>query len=606
MLRVSSWLAAAACFGLAPAAAAQSLDADADGDDEEYILAFEADRVEVDGDLRELELRGNVDVQVGRYRLTSQYLEVERTKRGVFVRGRGEVAACPCPESPVTVGFTWARLAPPTDYFVRNATLRVGGVPILWVPVLWLRSPDRVALLPPKVAWRGHDGLLLGSGVHVPLGSSKHTLDFTAAGYVEGGVELEARLLTPETTTRVTWDRLRTDLLAMEAVGFDAPVESAAVSWRIDAVRGPERGRRATIDLEEASRRYDRAAVAAYRTSPRANLALGVTADAARGGPLDELGTAGPRVHVGFAEAVGDVGSADFALDARSLRTRGQAELTTVAQRGELRFDARPGPLAASLELDERTSATVSEVLDGTTAAGRARVELSLPLVRQFGRISHWVQPFGEGTLGGVETRGAPLDAGSLLPGRFIAGLGGVRTRLGNHYARSAGSLALRAGVVETRQNVESVVAWRASTASRRIGLSAEGGWTPERDAVVSVARLRVGASDDIHLGVSAEGNSGGPLRLVRLVSDDGWHTPVSPWLDGDGWSTGASMGIPWTSWLATQAAVDWDLTEGQLLAVRGSIAYRHPCGCLAALAWAGHRIGRDGLDAWVALDLIP
>jgi hypothetical protein len=38
---------------------------------------------------------------------------------------------------------------------------------------------------------------------------------------------------------------------------------------------------------------------------------------------------------------------------------------------------------------------------------------------------------------------------------------------------------------------------------------------------------------------------------------------------------------------------VDYDLTHDTLLAVRGAVAYRHPCGCLAVTLWGGSRLGR-------------
>jgi hypothetical protein len=50
----------------------------------------------------------------------------------------------------------------------------------------------------------------------------------------------------------------------------------------------------------------------------------------------------------------------------------------------------------------------------------------------------------------------------------------------------------------------------------------------------------------------------------------------------------------------------DYDLEHSELLGVRGSLGYRHPCGCLATVAWAGQRLARDGIDAWFTLDLMP
>ena len=146
-------------------------------------VRFAADRLDLDPKLSRLELRGRVFVAFDRYRLTGDRLRIGKTPRGVEVDGTGSVAFCPCVEPPVTVGFTWARIGP-TDLVLQNPVLRVGGVPVFWLPYLWMRSPRRVGLLPINVAWRGDDGLLLGSGVHVPIGE-RDELDVRAAGYLQ-------------------------------------------------------------------------------------------------------------------------------------------------------------------------------------------------------------------------------------------------------------------------------------------------------------------------------------------------------------------------------------------------------------------------------------
>jgi hypothetical protein len=70
--------------------------------------------------------------------------------------------------------------------------------------------------------------------------------------------------------------------------------------------------------------------------------------------------------------------------------------------------------------------------------------------------------------------------------------------------------------------------------------------------------------------------------------------------------SLGAELAIPWASWLTSEFGGDYDATADELLAVSSSLSYRHPCGCLSAVAWAGHRVGRDGFDAWLGVHLLP
>ena len=218
--------------------------------------------MELDPELMKLELSRKVTIVVDRYRLTAERLTLSRTQRGVEIDGEGRVAFCPCENAPVSFGFQQAIVAPPTDLFVQGATVRVGDVPVLWTPILWLRSPDRFGLLPPKLAWRGEEGLVAGAGVHVPLagkrGPTLSALDLGAAGYLRGGIDLETRLTTPGTSTRVRWDHLHDSLLAVDAHGAGASRDGAAAAVRVDAIRGA-RGLAGTLELEPVSRRWDHA-----------------------------------------------------------------------------------------------------------------------------------------------------------------------------------------------------------------------------------------------------------------------------------------------------------------------------------------------------------
>jgi len=79
---------------------------------------------------------------------------------------------------------------------------------------------------------------------------------------------------------------------------------------------------------------------------------------------------------------------------------------------------------------------------------------------------------------------------------------------------------------------------------------------------------------------------------LSRLFSR-GWDAPLTPYFAMSGWATSGTVGVPWTTLLGSLATVDYDLTHDTLLAVRGALAYRHPCGCLAVIVWGGSRLGR-------------
>src|SRR6187399_606284 len=96
----------------------------------EYRVDFSAGRVEVDVRLNELELSEDVLVVVDRYRLTADELKLGRSDRGIVVDGNGRVAFCRCADPPVSVSFSGATVAPPTDLLIENPALRVWGVPV--------------------------------------------------------------------------------------------------------------------------------------------------------------------------------------------------------------------------------------------------------------------------------------------------------------------------------------------------------------------------------------------------------------------------------------------------------------------------------------------
>jgi hypothetical protein len=47
----------------------------------------------------------------------------------------------------------------------------------------------------------------------------------------------------------------------------------------------------------------------------------------------------------------------------------------------------------------------------------------------------------------------------------------------------------------------------------------------------------------------------------------------------------------------------DVDATHRELVGARGGIALRDRCGCVTLRVNGSHRIGRPGVDVWVALD---
>lgn len=594
-----------------------------------YRLDFRAGRVEADSNLDRIELSDHVVVRVDRYRLTSDRLRLSRGPRGIVVDGNGRVAFCPCPDPPVSIGFSSATVAPPTDLLVENPTLRVGNVPVLWLPYGWFRSSDRLGLLPPRLAYRGDDGLLVGGGIHVPVGRSARAaapaigtdgrrtpehgpflVDLRGAGYVKGGAEVELGVSTPGTENRVRWDHLNTSLLELDAHGASTGREGATAAYRVDAIRGG-RAKRGTVALEPAVRRYDRAFASVARADGAVIGGVGVSATLPRGGPFEQLGSVGPFAHAGLGAPLGDVGRASASLSADTTKGHGLGTLSRVAERGELELDGRPGPFGVSGAVRADARLENEDVAVARAALVGAELRAGLPLVRDYGSdadpLRHEIEPFALGRAALGTHSGALVDPTPFDDQTILLAAAGLRTALGSWGERASVALEVTGGMGGQRDALEPVMRGRLIGRARWFALSSMAAWLPDRDrALVTVGRARLGRIDTPNLTGYAEGRLKVDAPLGRFLAADAWDGPRVGFFDQPGWTTGGELGVPVTVWLATAVGADWDVTARELLGVRGSLGYRHRCGCLAALAWAGKRIGRDGVDAWLTVDILP
>jgi hypothetical protein len=585
-----------------------------------------ANEVVLDARTREMLLRGDVRVDAPPFHLKSDALRVQRDARGALdVEGRGRLTFCPCLGSPLAIRFEGATVAPPGDLILRSPTLEVLGAPVLWAPYFWLRSPGKPGILPPDVAYRGADGMFLGEGVHLPWArdDASHGLDVRAGGYFEGGTAIDATMGTASTSTRVAWDHLRGDGLTLDARGV---VEShdATLAWDGDAIRGG-RGVRATTDLEAASRVYDRGrAETAWTIADGWTFATTLRSTTLRGGDLLDLGARGPGASLRNAGALGGAGAYDVAVEGGAIAEPGRSVTYARGEAGSLLAD-RWGAAAVSLALRAAGDAVadgehVGDSRSGSDGAASARVRVAVPFARAFASDGvndpwiHRVEPSIGAAL--LATHGADLLG--VMPGR---GLGAVRgdawvadaalaseqgrwgARVGSEVAISGGAL----GSLDDGSSPRFVGRGRAALTSRPFALSAEAARVaPVGNAGgggAMVARVRVGAVDGIHLTLLAAERDGIDPVAARALTD----APVEPsggFLASSGWTVGARARIPWTSWLATTGGADGDLTAQVLVAARGGIELRDHCGCLVVRANGAHRIGRDGVDVWVTIDL--
>jgi hypothetical protein len=573
----------------------------------EYRVEFSADRVEVDGELGSLKLDGNVRVQAQRYRLKSPHLELQRGPRGVEADGSADLAFCTCDDPPVKLRVSKALLAPPTDALFGGTTLEVGGLPVFWLPGLWLRAPTRFGLIFPRLSYRGADGVFVGSGAYLPLevedGRVTKSLTVGGGAYLVRGARLEAELDTEASSSRVAWDHVEHTALEVDAHG-SAALSDATFAYRVDALRGARAPVESSV-LEVAARRTDRVRISVSHVDEFA-LGFGVRADAPRAGALGDFGAAGPELYLGAAQALGANASYDAFGSARTTVLTGNHSQTALTERAMLSANLRPGPLGIGVVGAESGDLQVGEFRSDGLLRGGLQARAGVPLLRTFGSLSHYVEPvLVVRGLVESEPRGTALNAT-----RTLLAAGGVDTSLGERATRHAASLSLRAGALEragSNPDDAAFVALTRTTADTRfIGASQSLALLGKSPALISLSRLRVGASDGLHLLLHADGASNGSPAQARVLFDETWFDPARPFLDRAGWSGGSEVSVPWTRAFSTTGSLDYDLTERSLLAAWGGFGYRHPCGCLAVASFVGHRVGREGFDAWIGFDLAP
>ena len=364
---------------LGRSAAAQDLPPDEDPSRWLKDLDLEAGSVEADLRLRELDLRDGVKVRLHPYYLHADRIHLSLGKWGVRVKGFGLLTFCPCEDPPVAIGFSGGWAGPPDELIVENPTLRVLGLPILWLPYLWLRSPRKIGLTTPDVSFRGPDGLFLGQGLHLPLGKG---LELAAGTYVRGGFALSADLATEHTSTLIRFDYRSTEAVRDVPGGAGLSIDSRGVvgttTWDVDAIRGA-RGLRTTLDLEQLARPYDHADGIA-RVGP---VAFGVSALDVRGAPMDAMSVTRPWVGLAAAIPTGRIGGSNGSITFGPRFVRGrEAELISDATLAQvLAAPLGVAAMAVSLRADGRVARSGGRL--GAFAVD-ARSELSLPLARAF------------------------------------------------------------------------------------------------------------------------------------------------------------------------------------------------------------------------------
>jgi hypothetical protein len=593
-------------------------------------VGFSADELQLDTRSQALDAAGHVRVDEPPFHLTSDALRLRRVSIGMLLEGKGTVAFCPCLGEPLAVRFSGATLAPPHDLILRDPVLEVFGVPVAWAPVFWLRSPGRVGLLPPDLAWRGGDGFFAGGGIHVPWtqGDLARGLDLRAGGYVDGGVAVETTLRTTATETRVRWDRLRGDdgvsIAAHGATAIANGDRADSVAWDVDALRGP-RAVTATSDLDAAARPFDRAAAqAAWRPDGWA-LGAGVRTVALRGSPVLDVGVGGPVVALRRSDALGNAGTYDATLEGGQVAGGGLGATSFARAEGGALLATRAGALGASLAVRALGDVADDGARSGVDGVVQARASLALPLAREFASAdandpwTHRTEPRVEAAVLAAHTGDVlVVPAGRGLPdafgdGRAWIAAGGWSNAFGRAGSRQAAELDAVAGVVGDSDGVRPLLRGVASASGPWVGVRAEvarivplgsaseAGF--DRAGGAFIGTVRLGPASSLHVTANAAERDGVDPIVARALVDAPFEA-ASGFLATTGWTGGGRVGLPLGSRITTRAGADVDLTAGDLVAAVGSLEIHDPCGCVVVRANAAHRIGRGGVDAWVAIDL--
>jgi hypothetical protein len=485
-----------------------------------------------------------------------------------------------------------------------------------------------VGLLPPDLAWRGADGFFAGGGVHVPWrnGDAAHGFDLRGGAYFDGGAVVDGRLWTSATDTHVRWDDLHGNsgvtVLAhgATAIANGARVDSAA--WDVDALRGA-RAVQATTDLDAAAKPFDRATAQAAWRPDGWIIGSQVRAVALRGSFVLDDGVAGPVLDVRRAGAIANAGAYDVTFEGGQLAGGGFGATSFAQAEGGALLAARFGAVGASLALRGLGDVADNGEREGVDGVAQLRAALSLPLAGEYASEDasdpwvHRTEPRLEGAVVAAQTdgvlvvpagRGAPDSIGAETA--WITAVGWTNT-VGRSGSRAGMDIDVAGGTIGEGEDIRPLLravatmggpwlAFRADFARVLRVAFLDAGASP---GGALIASARVGPASGLHVAAHAAERDGVDPYAARALLDVPFEA-ASGFLSAPGWTGGAGVGIPFGPRITVRGGADVDLQAGELVAALGSLELHDPCGCVVVRATAAHRIGREGIDAWVSVDL--
>jgi hypothetical protein len=285
---------------------------------------------------------------------------------------------------------------------------------------------------------------------------------------------------------------------------------------------------------------------------------------------------------------------------------------------GGIEFSARAFAMVARMSVRENVMAADAGRTSAFDALGAARVELAAPLARVFADdvapLVHVIEPRLRASVMAARTSGAYFaETGRPLgAGKMATASAGVRTAWGRLLGHAGASIEADVGGVGTLDDAglsgaTPVARGRASWSSRFVGLGAEGATGLDGDeSGVFVGKGRLGEQDGWHLAVKGAGRRGFNPLAARALAGATAEEPSGGWLSAEGWSGGAEIAARLARSVGARISAEQDFTSRTLLQVRGSLGYAHPCRCISIDGFVGKRLGRDGVDVWVSIDLAP
>lgn len=567
-----------------------------------------ADEAEAELEPLRLRLRGNVIVTCGAYRLTSDELGLQRLDDGLVVEGPASIDLCACESAPLALGFDRARIDEDGDLRLTWPRLEVGGTTAFALPWFWLRPPSKPGLLPPRIAWRGRDGLLLGGGVHLPWNEGASFLALGAAAYTRGGFEATARLRTPTSTTSFRWDRRGEDLVAVEAAGTAALAPTADITWSVDALRGP-RALPGTADVHAISRPYDRAEVMSASWLGPLLVGTGFRAYGARNA-FASGHAIGPRISLASGSALGWLGGWDAQLLGEVLAIEDTLFASQAAHALHADIGVDLATQAGPVVFSQRGRASSMVVSAGRSSSVDARalagLRASLPLVRSYAlgsdELVHLVEPHADLSARFVHTAGAFFENDGTPLGRAgtLLAATGLRTAAQSHGTTTS----LDVGVGALLPSLEPVVRPKLAHRTRLLAFALEGAAQNDGDhwGRALLGRVRMGPPEAGHLELHVAHRQGLDPTLARLLASE-TSRPFG-FLAWPGTSGGADAAMPLGRAFLVRAGADLDFDGATVLAARGSAEWRHPCGCIVVGLHGQSRLGREGVDVMASVEL--